>query len=211
MNTVPRVMIVEDHPAVCAGLRLLLEQSGIQVCCEAHGIAQALEPLRSAPADLVMVDLALGDGDGLDLLRLLSKQSPGLPLLVYSMYEDASHVTQAFRAGALGYVTKREAADVLAHAIRECIAGRSFMSPRAAQGVPESGHGQAYPEPLSHRELAVYDLLGDAYSVQEIADKLELSRRTVETYFGRIQVKLRLPGMRELRRHAVAHRSADRR
>lgn len=202
----PRVFIVEDHPAVCAGLRMLIEQDGIHVCGEAPDGTRALESLRGLQADLVLVDLSLGDEDGIDLLRRLAEQAPGLSLLVYSMHEDAARVTRAFKAGARGYVTKREAAEVLSRAVLECLAGRTFISPRAMQSLAEVPQSRGAAEPLSVQEQKVYDLLGQGFSVQEITQRLELSRRTIETYFGRIQVKLGMHGMRELRRHAVAHR-----
>ncbi|HEY3452739.1 MAG TPA: response regulator transcription factor [Myxococcales bacterium] len=203
----PRVFLVEDHPTVCLGLRLLLEQAGIQVCGEAQDCERALEALRDPTADLAIVDLSLGGEDGLDLLRSLAKKAPALPLLVYSMHEDATHVSRAFKAGARGYVTKRESADTLVHCIRECLAGRSFASPRAAQSLAEVPAGTSgTTECLSLQEQKVYDQLGQGFSLQEIATQLGVSRSTVETYFGRIQVKLGLQDMRELRRHAIAHR-----
>jgi DNA-binding NarL/FixJ family response regulator len=201
----PRVFIVDDHPAVSMGLRLLLEQEGISVCGEARDTAGALAQIEASPADLVMVDLSLGDEDGVILVERLAERAPTVPLLVYSMHETASEISRAFAAGARGYVTKREAPGLIARAVRECLAGRTFVSPRAARSLDERPGVSESAEPLSLQEQRVYDLLGQAASVQEIAEKLEVSRRTVETYFGRIQVKLRLADMRELRRHAVAH------
>ncbi len=208
---VGRVLLVEDHPAVCMGLRLLLEQNGLRVCGEARNGEQALQALSESRAvlvmpDLVIIDLSLGEEDGLVLLRHLARQDPELPLLVYSMHEDAARVNRAFKAGARGYVTKRETGEVLVRAVRECLAGRTFKSPRAAQSLAEVPGEGAAPEPLSLQEQKAYDLLGDGRSVGEIAEQLAVSRRTVETYFGRIQVKLGLVGMRELRRHAITGR-----
>ncbi len=202
----PRVFLVEDHPAVCLGLRLLLEQNAIQVCGEARDGEHALKALGEVRGDLVIVDLSLGAEDGLVLLRRLAKQAPGLPLLVYSMHEDASRVAGAFDAGARGYVTKRESAEALVTAVLECLAGRTFASPRAAQSLADAPRARAAAEPLSLQERRVYDLLGQGFSAGEITERLELSRHTVETYFGRIQVKLGLHGMRELRHHAATRR-----
>ncbi len=195
-----RLLMVEDHLAVRQGLRLLLEQEGIQVCAEADSIETALQSFVRVSPDLVMVDLSLGDEDGLDLLRLLSRENPDLPLLVYSMFEDLTHVDRALRAGAGAYVTKREASRVLAHAIRECIAGRRFLSPRIAQKW--AGAGPA----LSLQEQQVFELMGQGLTASAIAARLDLSPRTVESYYSRMQAKLGLSGMKELRQRAIAER-----
>lgn len=202
----PRVFLVDDHPAVCLGLRLLFEQNGLQVCGDAGDVARALSALRDAPADLVVVDLTLGAEDGLELLRRLAKEAPGARVLVYSMHEDATRVRRALEAGARAYVTKRESPELVLTAASECLAGRAYVSPRAAQGLAHVPGSAAAVEPLSQQELKVYELLGEGFSVAEIAQRLAVGRRTVETYFVRIQTKLGLQGMRELRRHAVARR-----
>jgi DNA-binding NarL/FixJ family response regulator len=192
-----QVLMVEDHPAVRQGLRLLLEQEGIRICAEADSIEASLRCLTQVSPDLVMVDLHLGEEDGLDLVRLVTEQSPGLPLLVYSMFEDPTHVTQALQAGAKGYVTKREASAVLAHAIRECTAGRAYLSPRI--GLNRAGSAAT----LSFQEQQVFHLLGEGHATSAIAAQLDLSPRTVESYYSRIQTKLGLSGMKALRQKAI--------
>jgi DNA-binding NarL/FixJ family response regulator len=190
--------MVEDHPVVRQGLRLLLEQEGIQVCGEADSIEGAIECVGRCQPDLVMVDLHLGEEDGLDLVQRLTAGKSGLPVLVYSMFEDSAHVDRALHAGASAYVTKREAADVLAWAILECAAGRRYLSPRIEQKRAESN------EVLSLQEQQVFELLGEGHNTSAIAAHLDLSPRTVESYYGRIQAKLGLSGMKELRQRAIA-------
>lgn len=204
-----RVFMVDDHPAVRQGLRLLLEQEGVVICGEAGGVVSARESVPGARPDLVLVDLSLGKESGLTLLKELAALCPGVPRLVYSMHEDSFHVGQALAAGAAGYVTKREMASVLTRAIEEVLAGRRFLSPRVEelQGAgPEPGHAG---DPLSPRELLVFRLLGEGYSPAAIADHLAVSRRTVDSYFARIQEKLGLRGMEELRLRAVVSRSGE--
>ena len=193
-----RVLMVEDHPVVRQGLRLLLELEGIQVCAEVDSIKAAILSAERCSPDLVMVDLNLGDEDGLELLRQLTAEQPSLPLLVYSMFEDPAHVDRALRAGARAYVTKREGAHVLPLAIRECAAGRRYLSPRIAQQRAESN------EFLSLQEQQVFELLGRGKTISAIAARLDLSPRTVESYFARIQAKLGLSSMKELRQRAIA-------
>ncbi len=204
-----RLFMVDDHPAVRQGLRLLLEQEGIVICGEAGDTDAALEQIPAASPDLVMVDLSLGKESGLTLLRTLTSLVSGVPLLVYSMHEDAFHIEQAFSAGASGYVTKREISSVLTFAIGESLAGRRYASPRAKsvlEAMPPHARGA---EPLSHRELQVYKFLGEGYTTAAIAEDLGVSRRTVDSYYARIQEKLGAHGMEELRRRAAAARAAE--
>ena len=199
-----RVLVVDDHPAVRQGLGLLLETEGITVCAEADGCAEALACAAKNRPDVVLVDLSLGDEDGFDLLSHLREQ--GLPALVYSMHEDGRRVAKAFASGALGYVTKREVQGVLAEAIREVASGRRFVSPRAAVALAEHavrGQADAAYEELSYQEKQVYRLLGEGETTKQIAAAMNISARTVESYYARIMVKLNLEGTRELRRHAI--------
>jgi DNA-binding NarL/FixJ family response regulator len=201
--------MVDDHPAVREGLRLLLEHEGIEICGEAGDVAGTLSLIRTAAPDIVMVDLSLGGESGLVLLRALAGLAPVVPLLVYSMHEDSFHVQQAIAAGAAGYVTKREVSAVLTLAVGELLAGRRYTSPRAQAALatgPAPPHGG---EPLSARELEVYRLLGEGYAAHAIAEELGVSPRTVDSYFARILEKLHLRGMEALRRRAVADRARE--
>ena len=201
-----RLFMVDDHPAVREGLRLLLEQQGLVVCGEAGDVAAALAAIPEATPDLVMVDLSLGSDSGFTLLRWLAARHPLLPLLVYSMHEDPFHVQQAFAAGAAGYVSKREISSLLAVAVGELLAGRRYASPTAAEALRALPAGGRADEPLSPRELLVYHLLGDGFGPQAIAEQLSVSRRTVDSYFARLLEKLGCPGMEALRRRAAADR-----
>ncbi|HPO17093.1 MAG TPA: response regulator transcription factor [Candidatus Hydrogenedentes bacterium] len=134
-----RVLVVDDHPAVCQGLELLLEPEGIKVCAEAGGRAEALVCVEQCQPDIALVDISLGDEDGLALVADLSKRA--VPVLVYSIHEDGRHVESAFAAGSLGYVTKQEAHKVLVSAICEVAACRRFISPRAAAALDDHGAG----------------------------------------------------------------------
>ena len=203
-STPLRILIVDDHPAVRQGLGLLLETEGITVCAEAGACAEALVRASDHQPDVVLVDLSLGDEDGFALLSDLRER--GLPCLVYSMHEDGRRVANAFAAGALGYVTKREVHGVLAEAIREVAAGRSFVSPRAAVALAKqavSGQADSTYEELSYQEKQVYRFLGEGETTKQIAAAMNISTRTVESYYARILVKLHLAGMRELRHHAI--------
>lgn len=202
-----RLVVVDDHPAVRQGLALLLAPEGIAVCAEASSRAEALARLEECGPDLALVDLSLAGEDGLELVAEFHAR--GLPSLVYSMHEDGPHVRSAFTAGALGYVTKRELRQVLVQAIQEVAAGRRFVSPAAGVALAEHLTGPRARDAereLSRQERQVYQLLGQGEGTIEIASALGISTRTVESYYARIQDKLGLRGMHELRHHAINRR-----
>jgi len=199
-----RILLVYDHPAVRHGLALLLSSEGMEVCAEAGGRAEALGCVEERHPGLAIVDLSLNGENGLTLVADLHQRN--VPVLVYSMHDDAPRVQTAFAAGALGYVTKRELDGVLVQAIREVAAGRRFVSPEAAVALAESltVPGDAFAR-LSVQEREIYQLLGRGESTPEVAAALQISTRTVESYCSRILIKLNLDGMHELRRHAIDH------
>lgn len=205
----PKVLLVEDHPAVRKGIRILLEQEGFVVTGLASGGEDALRLAGETAPQVVVVDLSLDREDGLDLIpRLRSLPTPPA-VLIYTMHEEAHRVRAAFRAGALGYVTKRADTDHLVTGIREVREGRRYLGPLAARVLVEEGLEGEVTDPasvLSPREWAVYHLLGEGYGAAETGSRLGLSRKTVESYCQRIMVKLGVDGMKELRRHAIAHR-----
>jgi DNA-binding NarL/FixJ family response regulator len=207
--TTPRriqVLLVDDHPAVREGLALLLAPDGIDVVAEASAHAEALARVKERRPDLAIVDLSLDSEDGAALIADLRARD--VPALAYSMHNDARHVEGAFAAGALGYVTKRELHDVLVRGVREVAAGRQFVSPVAAvalaQRATQSHKGPGAGD-LSQQERQVYQLLGNGEGTYEIAAAMNISTRTVESYYARIIVKLGVSGMYELRHHAITH------
>ncbi len=201
-----RVLLVDDHPAVRQGLAILLAPEGIQACGEAGGRADALARVVERRPDVAIVDLSLDGEDGMQLIADLHERQ--IPVLVYSMHNDARRVASAFAAGALGYVTKREFDPVLVQAVREVARGRLFASPLAAAALAQSvarPSGDEAAQLLSPHERKVYELLGEGKETFEIASALAVSKHTVHSYFERIKVKLNLTGMHELRRHAMDH------
>ena len=201
-----RVLLVDDHPAVREGLGLLLAPDGIEVVAEASAHAEALARVKERRPDLAIVDLSLDTEDGAGLIADLRARD--VPALAYSMHKDARHVERAFAAGALGYVTKSELHDVLVEAVRQVAAGRQFVSPVAAVALAQRAsrsHAERGMGDLSQQERQVYQLLGNGEGTYEIAAALQISTRTVESYYARIIVKLGLNGMYELRHHAINH------
>lgn len=211
MNAAPaplNVFVVDDHPVMRQGIGVLLEQAGMKVAGSAANVADTLAGIAETHPDVVLVDLGLGKDDGRVLLRQLAR-SGGPRRLVYSMSEDASSVEGALGAGADGYVTKGEVWDALITALQAVASGRRYLSPRASRALEDAvAQGPAPALELSAREREVFRLLGEGFAMKEIGARLEVSPRTVESYCSRLQEKLRLPGMRELRRHALGARKA---
>lgn len=198
-----RILVVEDHPLVRQGIRALLELEGLTVCGEADDCAGAATLLARTRPDLLLLDLSLGEGSALDLVRQLDGS---LPVLIYSMHEDWLHVRQALLAGADAYVTKRESSGILLAAVRTLLAGGLYTSPRASRAMDDLDPDMDLEalERFSPQELTIFRLLGSGLGASTVAERLELSRKTVETYCGRMQIKMNLPGMRELRILALA-------
>lgn len=201
-----RVLLVDDHPAIREGLALLLGPEDIMMCGEAGGCADALAAVENSRPNVAIVDLSLEGEDGRRLIADLHRSS--IPVMVYSMHDDARHVASALAAGALGYVTKRASHSALVQGIREVAAGRRFVCPVAAAALAESltvpSDGDAIGK-LSAHERKVYELLGKGANTFDIAAALAISTHTVESYYSRILVKVSLSGMHQLRRHAIAH------
>ena len=193
----PRIFLVDDHPLVRAALAQLLAGAGFQPEGQAGGSAEALAHPALAASQLVVVDLALGDESGIELIKEL--RARGLAVLVYSMHEGSSAIRRALEAGAGGYVTKREAAESLAAAIRAVLAGDRYLSPRAEAALRES----TPLDGLSGQQQQIYRLLGRGAANEDIARQLGISVRTLESYCVRIMDKLGAQGIKELRRRAI--------
>lgn len=134
MSKTPRILLVDDHPAVRAGLALVLTEEGVGECSEAAGREEALDVARREPPDVALVDLSMGNDDTLALLAEFRARR--IPVLVCSMHEDPAYVKRAMAAGALGYITKSEVREV-ARAVRGVLAGWMLISPRAAESLRE--------------------------------------------------------------------------
>jgi DNA-binding NarL/FixJ family response regulator len=204
------VVLVDDHPIVRQGLAQLLGQEpDLRVCGEAEDEAAALRLVAELSPQLVIVDLSLKSGDGIDLIKNLRAGHPSIPILVLSMHDESHFVERALRAGALGYLTKQEASTKILPAIRQVLRGEIFLgdqvSPRLVKRLlsGEPGEDEPIVGCLSDRELQVFRLIGDGLGTQEIADRLNLSIKTIETYQAHIKDKLNLRDSRKLVQFAI--------
>lgn len=206
-----RLLLVDDHPLVRRGLRDILEYAeGVEVVAEAGGYAEALAKVESLELDLVILDLTLGDGSGLELLKQVRARRPELKILVCSMHDEVLYAERVLRAGGRGYLSKDEAIDRVVEAVRRVLDGRLYLSPgmtdrllRAATGG-EVATGNPLAS-LSDRELQVFELIGEALSAREIGERLGISPKTVESYRESMKAKLGVDSPRELLRRAIHH------
>jgi DNA-binding NarL/FixJ family response regulator len=213
-----RVFIVDDHPLVREWLGNLLRlEPDFNVVGSAGDPAAALSAMIAQPPDVAIVDLSLQRGSGLDLLKDLRHHLPAVKTVVLSMHEEMTDLERAFRAGASGYVMKRESTSQIVEAIRQVRAGKVFANPTVLAeltarlvGRPTS-RGIDSIDTLSDRELEVFRRLGEGRSTRDIADALGVSLKTIQTYCARIKEKLGVDDGQELARVAFHwHENRDR-
>ncbi len=204
------VLIVDDHPIVRQGLAQLIDQEeDLQVCGQAEDAHEAMQAIRTLKPDMVVVDISLRDTSGMELIKDLKVQYPDLPVLTLSMHDEAVYGERALRAGAKGYIMKQEATEKVVTAIRRVLAGELYVSDdMAAKMVSKLVGGGSRKtgspvECLSDRELEVFRLIGEGYGTREMAEKLHLSIKTIETYRAHIKDKLGLEDANELLRCAI--------
>jgi len=205
-----KVLLVDDHPLVREGLATLIrQQADLEICGEAENEPQALALIGTAQPDVTIVDITLENGSGLELVKSIKAIYPGVTVLVLSMHDEELYAERALRAGARGYLMKREAAKKVIVGIRTVLAGQLFVSEKIAAQLAEKfveGRAAATASPLeqlSNRELEVLQLLGRGYGTRQIADHLHVGFKTVQAYSARIKDKLKLPNATELLREAM--------
>jgi DNA-binding NarL/FixJ family response regulator len=202
----PQIAIVDDHPLFRIGIRSLLEQSGRYVVCAEYADApSALALLRRSAVDLVLIDITLRGGSGLELLKRLKVEQPQLRALIMSMHEAELYDERARRAGAIGYLKKDTAPALVLAAIARALQARPAPRswPSAADTPLLAAADSDSVRSLSDRELEVFALLGQGQSTRNCADRLHISVKTVEAHQAAIKIKLGLVGINQLRRHAV--------
>ncbi len=206
-----RVVIADDHALVRQGMaRILQAEPDMEVVGEAQTCTETFQCLARCRADVLVLDLAMPGAGGLDVLRQLRSQQPGVRTLVVSMYPENRFAIPALRTGAAGYLTKEHAADDLVAAIRRIAAGGRFISPSVAELLAgELANDRLPHQRLSARELQVFERLVSGQKVSEIADALGLAVPTVHTYRARILEKIQARSNADLVRYALDHHLLD--
>jgi DNA-binding NarL/FixJ family response regulator len=202
-----RVLIADDHAVVAEGLRHLVEaERDIEVvACVGDG-REAVQRARDTQPDVVIMDMSMPELNGADAARAILERDPRCRVIVLSMYSQREYVRRALKAGAAGYVVKRSAAKELVEAIRAVHAGQRYLSPRVADVVLEDYTDEKRDDPLSRlssREREVLQLLAEGRTGAQIAERLALSQKTVETYRARLVEKLGIRDLAGLVRFAI--------
>jgi DNA-binding NarL/FixJ family response regulator len=202
-----RILIADDHGVVAEGLKHLVEaQADMEVvACVGDG-REAVQQARDAQPDVVLMDLSMPELNGADATRAILERDPKCRVIVLSMYAQREYVRRALKAGAAGYVVKRSAAKEVVDAIRAVHAGQRYLSPRVADVVLEDYTDERQDDPLallSPREREVLQLLAEGRTGAQIAERLSLSQKTVETYRARLVEKLKIRDVAGLVRFAI--------
>ena len=204
------VYIVDDHPLVREWLtNLINQQPDLVVCGESESALQAFSAIGASRPDLAVVDLSLKDSSGLELIKSLKESHPGLAVLVLSMHEESHYAGRALRAGARGYVMKRETTGKVIEAIRRILDGKLYVSEALAEVLAahlrdnKKGENLSPVEQLSDRELEVFDMLGRGLGTRQIGEMMGISLKTVQAYCARMKEKLNLGSGTELLAEAI--------
>jgi len=211
-----RVFIVDDHPLVREGLGNLINgQDDLIVCGEAEDSVQAIAGIIQARPDVALIDISLKNESGLELVKDLGKQCPFVALIVLSMHDEALYAERALRAGARGYVMKRETSKRVLASIRRVLEGGVYVSERVVNRMANrlrSSRAAAVSSPverLSDRELEIFRLLGHGRTPSQIAGDLNLSLKTIQAYCARAKEKFGVTSLTELLRAAIRWEDAS--
>lgn len=204
-----RVFIVDDHPMMRDGLRQLIgNESDLELCGEADTAALALELAVKTKPDVMLVDITLRNGNGLDLIKDLQASVPETAVIVLSMHDESLYAERVLRAGGRGYIMKQEGGRKIIEGIRRVADGGTFVSDAIASKIVDifsrrSRDAQSPVERLTDREFQVFQLIGQGLSTREMAERLHVSAKTIEVHRVNIKEKLNTPTLPDLIRYAV--------
>jgi DNA-binding NarL/FixJ family response regulator len=211
-----RVFIVDDHPLVREGLANLINaQNDLVACGEAGDSARAIAGIVKARPHVALIDISLKNESGLELVKHLASQFPQVALIVLSMHDETLYAERALRAGARGYVMKREASKSVLASIRRVLEGGVYVSERVGNrltvkaAAPREASDSSPIERLSDRELEIFRLLGQGRTTSQIAGDLNLSLKTVQAYCARAKEKFGVTSLTELLRAAIRWEDAS--
>jgi DNA-binding NarL/FixJ family response regulator len=205
-----RILLVDDHPITRQGVAVLLNQErDLEVVGEADSAPAAIAFLQKTPVDLAIIDITLKTTNGVELMKHIRVLAPDMPVLVMSMHDESIYAERAMRAGARGYIMKQEASAKILTAVRAMLAGDLYLSDKMKERVLHRFVNNRKErvgfsmDTLSDREMEVFQLIGEGYSTRQIAAKLNLSVKTIDSYREHLKLKLQLEAGKDLVRYAI--------
>lgn len=205
-----RIFLKDDHPVTREGVRVLIDQEpDLVVCGQADSAPAALQLIQRLKPDLAVVDITLKTTSGIELMKNVKALLPDLPVLIMSMHDESLYAERALRAGAKGYVMKHEASDRILTAIRGVLSGDLYLSDKMKEKMlhrlvrSRKNEVVFTIDTLSDREMEVFQLIGNGFGTRQIAEKLNLSVKTIDSYREHLKLKLRLEKGSDLVRHAI--------
>jgi DNA-binding NarL/FixJ family response regulator len=208
-----RVVIADDHAIVREGLKQVLAAAGdLTIVAEAQNGLEVMQRVREHEFDVLLLDMSMPGKSGIELIKQVHHEKPKLRILVLSMHEEEQYAVRALKAGAAGYLTKESASELLVAAIRKVAAGGAYITSAVAEqfalGAMVNTEGPRHAA-LSNREYQVFEMLVAGKSITDIAERLNLSVKTVSTHKARIMQKMNMTNQAELIRYAINHRLVD--
>ena len=202
------ILIVDDHPLVRTGFAQLIgDTPDLKVCGEAADMATALKLLELITPDLAIIDLSLSGGSGLDLIEHIKVRNSEMLMLVASMHEESLYAERVLAAGARGYINKQEAQEKIIQAIRQVLNGKVYLSEhmteRILNNIASGSDDKRDIDALSNRELQVFEMIGQGFAPGKMAEQLNLSIKTIETYIDHIKKKMNFKDSRSMIMHAA--------
>jgi DNA-binding NarL/FixJ family response regulator len=204
------ILLIDDHPMVRTALRsILTTQDDWRVCAEASSLQEAMDAVKAHEPQIALVDLQLQNGNGIEIVQELKRQNSKIRMLVVSMHDENLYAERALRAGAHGYICKTESSQTLIAAIRRVLDGKHYVSDSMNERIlaNSSTDNDKFPETrielLSDRELQTFELIGDGLTAREIAERLGVAVKTVNTFRENIKSKLKIDSANRLTRVAI--------
>jgi DNA-binding NarL/FixJ family response regulator len=208
-----RIVLADDHAILREGLRqVLLAQADLEIVAEAQDGHEVMSRVRDLDFDVLVLDMSMPGKSGVELIKQVKTEKPKLRILVLTMHEEHQYAVRAIRAGASGYLTKESASAQLVNAIRKVAGGGAYISAEVAEQLALNAMPDAKAAPhesLSDREFQVFRLIAEGKSISDIAERLNLSVKTVSTHKANLMQKMGMETTGEIIRYALAHRLVD--
>lgn len=207
------ILVVDDHALIRRGLKMLLEETpGLRIAGEAENGATAVAMVRKQHFDVILLDMAMPDRHGMDVLKQIKQEQPDIKVIVLSMYPEEQYGLRALKAGAMGYINKQSAPENLVSAVKQVVSGKKYISAVLAEQLLNNLMGESHELPhqsLSNREFQTLCLIASGKSLTEISEIMKLSPKTVSVYRARMLEKMNFKHNAEAVHYAISHQLVE--